>query len=548
VTRVVRFGAVPAAAAFGLYAEWAALRRGPFELAASSSEVRLAVADFAVGVVFVGCGAVAWDHRPEILTGVLFVATGYTWFLGTFAGSGWPGYAAFGSLFVTLYRGPLTHALLGYPSGRPKGWIELWTIVGVYVLSAIAIAAETSGATFVTAGLVLAVAVYRYARSAGPERQARLVAATATACLSGVLVAGGVTSLAGAGDAVNNGVSWAYDLVLIGIAVGLLLDLMLRRWTQTTVTGLVVDLGELGEAAPLRARLAAALGDPTLEIGYRIASAERYVDERGHAIELPEADSERAVTIVRERDEPVAALIYDREAVLDPELVHSVAAAARLAVANASLQGEVRSQLEELEDSRRRIIEAGDAQRSRLEQQLREGAELRLSEVAALLGDAGQGTDSPAFTAILDETRAELERAQSELREFARGVHPRLLTEGGLAQALPDLARRAPVPVELSVGKPRFPAPVEAAAYFVCSEALANIGKYANASRAAIGVEQRNGTLVVAVSDDGRGGASLDAGSGLRGLADRVEALGGRLRVESPTGEGTRLVAELPLA
>ena len=123
-----------------------------------------------------------------------------------------------------------------------------------------------------------------------------------------------------------------------------------------------------------------------------------------------------------------------------------------------------------------------------------------------------------------------------------------MLTEGGLAEAIPELASRASVPVELSVSEHRFPAPVEAAAYFVCSEALANIGKYAEASRAAIGVEQRNGTLVVSVSDDGRGGASLDGGSGLRGLADRVEALGGRLGVESPPGEGTQLVAELPVA
>jgi signal transduction histidine kinase len=149
---------------------------------------------------------------------------------------------------------------------------------------------------------------------------------------------------------------------------------------------------------------------------------------------------------------------------------------------------------------------------------------------------------------MLEETRAELKRARTELREFARGIHPRVLTEEGLAPSLADLAGRATVPVGLNVTQSRFPAPVEAAAYFVCSEALANIGKYAKASRAAIEIAQRDGVLCVSIDDDGRGGANLDAGSGLRGLADRVEALGGRLRVDSPPGRGTVLSAELPLS
>jgi signal transduction histidine kinase len=149
---------------------------------------------------------------------------------------------------------------------------------------------------------------------------------------------------------------------------------------------------------------------------------------------------------------------------------------------------------------------------------------------------------------MLAETRGELERAQVELGEFAQGIHPRLLTDGGLRPALADLASRAAVPVELTALDARFPAPVEAAAYFVCSEALANVGKYAKASRAWIEVERRDGALLLSVKDDGRGGASPDAGSGLRGLADRVEALGGRLSVDSPPGEGTVLFAELPVS
>ncbi len=548
MTRAVRFSLFPTAVALGLFAEWAALRRGPFEEAASASEIRLAAADLVVGLVLIGCGLVAWDRRPESWTGVLLAAAGFTWFLGTFAGSSESAYADFGSVFLTLHRGPLVHALLAYPSGRVRGWSERAAIAVSYVLAAVADAGKTPEATIFVACLVLAVAARRYIASAGPERRARLLAAAAAAAFSAVLLVSGVTRLAGAGGSVDRGVLWAYQVALVLIGAGLLIDLLLGRWTLATVTGLIVDLGELGETGPLRDRLAGALGDPSLVVGYRLPERDAYVDDRGREVELPEPGSDRTVTIVRDRGEPVAALVHDAGALSDPDLVDSVAAAARIAVANARLQAEVRRQVAELEASRRRIVEAADAQRRRLERELREGAEQRLAEVRALLDEAGRGAgDGSPFAAMLTETRAELERAQSELSEFARGIHPRTLTDGGLPLALTDLAGRAAVPVELSVADGRFPPPVEAAAYFVCSEALANIGKYAQASRAAIDVDSRDGKLVVSVSDDGRGGASLDAGSGLRGLVDRVEALGGRLNVESPPGEGTLLVAELPL-
>jgi signal transduction histidine kinase len=202
--------------------------------------------------------------------------------------------------------------------------------------------------------------------------------------------------------------------------------------------------------------------------------------------------------------------------------------------------------VEELDVSRRRVLEAGDAQRRRLERELREGAEQRLAEVEALLAEAGKVSNG-AFAATVAETTAEVERARAELREFARGVHPRVLTEGGLAAALHELANGRTVPVALTAPRSRFAPPVEAAAYFVCAEALTNVDKYAEASHAVVEVVEHERKLVVSVRDDGRGGAAFDAGSGLRGLADRVEALGGRLTLASVPGEGTELVAEIPL-
>jgi signal transduction histidine kinase len=301
----------------------------------------------------------------------------------------------------------------------------------------------------------------------------------------------------------------------------------------------VVDLGELGDAGTLRDRLARALGDPSLVVGYWLPAEGRYVDEAGRPVELPIAGGERAVTPIEQDGEPVAALVHDGSVLGDPRLVADVAAAARLAVANARLQAEVRSRVAEVAASRRRIIEAADTQRRGLEQRLHRGAEQRLGRVAELLSDSGPP---------LAEVAVGLEAARAELREFARGVHPATLVEGGLAAAVTELAERSPLPVQVKAPSGRLPAAVEAAAYFVCSEALTNMAKYAQASHASVRLEIRDGVLVVEVADDGTGGADPAGGSGLRGLADRVEALGGRLRIDSPPGRGTRVTAELPLA
>ena len=263
------------------------------------------------------------------------------------------------------------------------------------------------------------------------------------------------------------------------------------------------------------------------------------MDEAGRPVELPSAGAGRAVTPIEQDGQPVAALVHDASVLGDPRLVADVAAAARLAVANVRLQAQVRSRVAEVAASRRRIVQAADTQRRGLERRLRRGAEQRLGRVAELI--AGSGPP-------LAEVAVGLEAARAELREFARGVHPAALVEGGLAAAVTELAKRSPVPVEVRAPSERLPAAVEAAAYFVCSEALANIAKYAQASHASVRLETGEDVLVVEVTDDGAGGADPAGGSGLHGLADRVEALGGRLRLDSPPGHGTRITAQLPLA
>jgi signal transduction histidine kinase len=246
----------------------------------------------------------------------------------------------------------------------------------------------------------------------------------------------------------------------------------------------------------------------------------------------------------------VAALVHDEALRGEPELVDAVAAAARLALDNQRLQTELRAQLQEVRASRARIVAAGDAERRRLERDLHDGAQQQLLTLglALQLARAELGHDTAQADELLAEAERELQEALLELRELARGIHPATLTDGGLASALHTLAARAPVPVSMFVDEHRLSTATETAAYFVVSEALANVAKHAHASRVFVGVEVRNGQAVVTVEDDGAGGVDFNKGSGLRGLCDRVEALGGSLEARSEDGKGTRIEAVLPCA
>jgi signal transduction histidine kinase len=202
-----------------------------------------------------------------------------------------------------------------------------------------------------------------------------------------------------------------------------------------------------------------------------------------------------------------------------------------------------------LADSRARIVEATDGERRRLERNLHDGAQQRLVSLALLLQLVKTAVRKDPATAepLLAQADDELEQALVELRELARGIHPAMLTTHGLQTALDALTQRAPIPIRVTrIPQDRLPEPVEAAIYYLVAEAITNVAKYAHATQAAVVVEQSNGTVNVVVTDDGVGGAEPGGGTGLVGLTDRIEALGGRLRIESPRGRGTRLSAEIP--
>jgi signal transduction histidine kinase len=509
--RWLRCALWPAGLAFGVAAEWV-------------GRPELIALDAAAGFALVVFGLVAWSRRPGSRAGPLMSAAGLTWFVGTL----WAP-----ALF--LHRGPLAQLLITYPGGRLSSRLQRAGAVAAYGYAAAGAVAGSNYATIIFALGMVALPAYRYAEATGPERRARLASLTAAAAFGLVLVVGAAARLAGAGSG-RAMLAW-YDLTVCLIAVGLAADLLWGRWTQAAVTGLVVDLGEPAEGGVLRDRLARALGDPTLVVGYWLPGQGRYVDEAGRPVEIPGAGAGRAVTPVEDNGQRIAVLVHDLAVLHDPALLAAAGSAARLAVANARLQAEVGTRVGEVEASRRRIVAASDEQRSRLERELRQGAEQRLAHVAELLADGGEP---------LADVRAGLAAARAELREFARGIHPATLTECGLGASVRELAGRSPITVEVAVPPARFPPAIEAAAYFVCAESLTNVAKHAQASKVRIGITQEDGRLTVVVADDGIGGADPSRSSGLRGLCDRVEALGGRLAVDSPPGGGTRVMAELP--
>jgi signal transduction histidine kinase len=344
-------------------------------------------------------------------------------------------------------------------------------------------------------------------------------------------------------------------LTLATWPLGVLAGLMRARLDQAAVARLATGL-DLSPGA-LEKTLASVLRDPTLRLGYW--SGDGYVGAAGDPLNVPgtrtaTGDSlavpgTRSAAYLEVGGEPAAVLVYDPALDLDPEPVRSVAAITRLIVENERMRAELVAQLAEVRASRARIVAAGDAERSRIERNLHDGAQQRLAGLAVLLGRARLRNADAEVADLLDEAVTGVRAALAELRELAGGIHPAILSQSGLAAALHSLAERSPVPaVVVEAPEGRLPPDAEQAAYFAAAEALANVAKHAGASKASIRAAVRDGVLLLEVADDGTGGARAEAGTGLRGLADRVAALDGLLHVHSPPGQGTRVTAEIPLA
>ena len=307
-------------------------------------------------------------------------------------------------------------------------------------------------------------------------------------------------------------------------------------------------LSSLPPGAPVRETLAQSLGDRTLSIAYWLPDRQEFVDERGHPVPLPDSESGRAWTAVDYAGSRVAAIIHDASLEASPELVQAAAAAASLALDNERLKADLRARVEELRASRVRIVEASNSARRRLERDIHDGAQQQLVALAIELRLLrSRVAANPEATELIQRIQTKLDAALDDLRELARGIHPGILTDRGLQPALESLAARAPLPVACDVElTERPPSSVEAVAYFVIAEALTNVLKYAQATRATIRARDHDGAVVIELEDDGVGGADEGRGTGLIGLRDRVGALDGTVSVISPPGEGTTVRARIP--
>jgi len=532
-----------------------------------------------IGLAFVGSGLLARARRPENRTGLLLLLVGFSWLVGALGASGDSLLFTIGYAESALVAAFFVHLVVAFPSGRLETRWERRVVASMYAVALVlqpiwmlfddlhglrcdecpanAFLVDRNETLATVLGVptlavilgvllaVVAILIQRWRAASAPLRRVLApVYVSSGATIVVLVIQNAVAPFSSFGADV---LDFLTVLALFTVPLAFLGGLMRTRLKRTAVADLMTKLAEPPGPGGLRHALARALGDPSLELAYWVGDGS-YVDPDGHPIALPDDGGTRVATSVERSGRPVAAIVHDASLRDQPELVDAVVAAAGLALENERLQAELRARLEELRASRLRLVETADVERRRLERNLHDGAQQRLVALSLTLAlDRRAFESDPAVVELVERTRSELADALAELRELARGIHPPLLTDRGLKPALEALADRAMLPVELA-GLPddRLPAGVEAAAYYLVAEALTNVAKYAQASKASVRVERVNGSVTVEVSDDGIGGADVGRGSGLRGLADRVEALDGHLDVDSPPGAGTRLRAEIP--
>jgi signal transduction histidine kinase len=544
-------------------------QRGPLTLGT--------VMEVLVGWSFAFCGLFLWASRPANRLGPLMAAVGLIWLLGrTLQLATIPLAFTAGIWLSDIWSVTFALFLLSFPAGRLHSTIDR-AIVGVFVFvtgpleflwllfwepengrNVLGIAADENAAhvidtiqrfTITGGAVLLSVAVaLRWWRASSPvRRQMTPVLVGAVAILLGSVA----TVLFTFGIALDP-VIYAMLAAHIAIPLAVLAVILRGRMARAAIADLVVELGRTPTPARLREALANALGDPSLRVAYWSDTASGFIDGEGRPFELADVEPDQAITMLERDGVREAAIVHDAILLDEPGLIASVASAMRLAVENDRLTSAVEEQLAEVRASRARIVAAGDAERQRLERDLHDGAQQRIVALtlALRLARTRLGEDGdPSVRLSLEQAADEAKAALGELRELARGIHPQILTEAGLPAALESLATRSTVPATVEIDDDlRCPRAVEVVAYFVASEGLANVAKYAAASRVTIRASRKADVLTIEIADDGVGGADPAAGSGLRGLTDRLSAVDGTLDVVSPRGGGTRLIARMPAA
>ena len=487
-----------------------------------------------------------------------------------------------GLLLIALPYAILFHILLAFPSGRLESRRDRALVVASYLNATVVwwacvliedttrlgvpanpllvadapdlfstLARIRLGVVVVLIALLGVVLVRRWDRATPSQRRALTPVYLSGGLVLALYAVWAVLGVANVAPGTQETLERARVIALAVVPFAFLAGLLRSRVAgAVAVSELVARLGAGRRRSELRDALADALGDRSLQLAYWLPERQEWVDAAGASFALPGEGSGRMCTPVEQDGEPVAMLIHDPSVAEERERVRAVGGAAALALENERLDAELRANVQELRASRVRIVESADAARRRIERDLHDGAQQQLVALAIELRTARSRLerDPRAAGELLDAAARDLEAAIRDLRELARGIHPAVLSDRGLAAALEGLAGRIPLPVEIAaVPEGRLPESVEAAVYFVVAEAITNVARYARASHARVSVMRDGQRVVVEVADDGVGGADAAQGSGLRGLVDRVAALDGRFDVESPPGGGTTVRAVIPL-
>lgn len=531
----------------------------------------------AAGLLYAAAALLAWWRRPASAMGAVLYLAALLWLAAGLVNTEQPALIAVGFVLAAAPIAAVLHLLLAFPSGRLGSTAARAIVAAGYAVTIVLQAPRYLFVDFPPPYDVLAI-----------DARPRLVdvAEVVQNSIGALVIALAAVVLAGRlrrADARQRRTLW--PLYAYGIAAILFIPVsanLLVHWPGLTPIQLAVwqvavlsvapvaftaaalrgGFARAGGIEELGARLAAgedarrelreglvdAVGDPSLELVLWMPERGGFVDEAGAATPSPAERRGRGVVEVALDGRRVGAIVYDSGLVPDPAPVAAAGRVLAIALERERLDAELGASREALRDSRARIVVAGDRERRRVERNLHDGAQQRLTGLALILRlAAGRADGDPELRALLDEAGQELADALAELRELGRGLHPAILSDVGLSGALESLAERSAVPVRLEACPDgRLPEEVEVAAYYVVSEALANAAKHSGASRVTVAVARGDGRLRVRVDDDGRGGAAATPGSGLEGLRDRVEAVGGRLSLASPPGGGTVLEARLP--
>lgn len=519
-----------------------------------------------VYVIWVAAGIIAWSRRPQSGTGGLLLVGAVAMFIAGAGNLGLPVVTALSTVFATSILAVTVHLLHAFPSGRLQGRLSRITVIVAYGVTFVLqmplylvapehstwllVALWVQSLTGLGVMVVTAVILLGRLRSADPKNRGVLLPLYAYGILAVLLIpiSANVLRLFPVGPEVTGGVQL---VVLAGIPIAFLLGVLFGKFTQTAeADALSAWLSSPGATKTAVGQvLARSLGDDSLRLAYWSDERQAFLDEDGLETDLRAQPAPRLWQEVHVESRLVGAISYDSRMIADPETVRRAGRVFALAVDRERLTAALLASNEELLLSRLRIVEAADLERNRIARDLHDGLQVQLVLLALEAQQiASSATGDPATASAATALRHRIDASAADLRRLVHAVLPPALVERGLTAAAEDLVDRLDIPATLTSDVDDLTlAPATAqSAYLIMAEALTNAVKHSGARSVGVELSRAEGILTLRVRDDGRGGADLRRSTGLKGMADRVDALGGSFALVSPEGSGTELKVELP--